>query len=465
MNVTDMFQKTAPRDIFHAVPLAAKNVIKGGLFGALSLVMSPVGFYNHCGPLCLVPGAIIGVLGSFFFAAKGVFISLIQLLEGMKNTPGAFLNRRRGRVWVEGNEWKDYFLEEDLASLANFFDGAGAALPYYQLLGVPPSATTKEIKKAFRQKAKESHPDKSKDNGEHFRVLMEAYETLSEETSRLIYDEANGATEEGGFDFALFFNVLLDSERVKNYVGKFWIASLIETFTIPNNKENLFEKFGNRQRKREIEVGMYLKDKVDSFLKDGVDEFIRNSRLEAAEITNSAFGNKFLKIIGTALKLQAKEFLGSQSLLGLSSNGVWLKKKLNVGKNRFVIAGKTFKTVGALSKTVRKLQESRHDEDDNNQMQNLQLLEEAAPNFSELIWSMITNDVTVTIHQACSKLFSDATASMKQRLKRAEAIVILSDEFLRTAAIKVDNKVKRDEVKVFKNRAEVAFFKAANKEW
>lgn len=52
---------------------------------------------------------------------------------------------------------------------------------YYKILGLSSTATVEEIKRAYRQKAKELHPDrnKSKDANEQFILLTEAYECLT----------------------------------------------------------------------------------------------------------------------------------------------------------------------------------------------------------------------------------------------------------------------------------------------
>jgi len=72
---------------------------------------------------------------------------------------------------------------------------------YYKILGVKKSASEKEIKKAFREKAKLYHPDKndSPDAEQKFRDLAEAYEILSDENKRRNYDGQGGHT--GSFKF------------------------------------------------------------------------------------------------------------------------------------------------------------------------------------------------------------------------------------------------------------------------
>lgn len=58
---------------------------------------------------------------------------------------------------------------------------------YYDILGVDKGATQEEIKKAFRKKAVEHHPDKGGDETK-FKQASEAYEVLSDEQKRRDYD-------------------------------------------------------------------------------------------------------------------------------------------------------------------------------------------------------------------------------------------------------------------------------------
>jgi len=60
---------------------------------------------------------------------------------------------------------------------------------YYETLGVPRDATQEEIKKKFRELAKKTHPDKTKEDSEEEMVeLNKAYEVLSDEDLREKYD-------------------------------------------------------------------------------------------------------------------------------------------------------------------------------------------------------------------------------------------------------------------------------------
>ena len=58
---------------------------------------------------------------------------------------------------------------------------------YYKTLGVSKNATADEIKKAYRKMARENHPDAGGDE-EKFKDINEAYEVLSDEKKRELYD-------------------------------------------------------------------------------------------------------------------------------------------------------------------------------------------------------------------------------------------------------------------------------------
>jgi molecular chaperone DnaJ len=60
---------------------------------------------------------------------------------------------------------------------------------YYEILGVSKDASADEIKKAFRRKAVELHPDKQGGDEEKFKEINEAYEVLKDSSKRQRYDQ------------------------------------------------------------------------------------------------------------------------------------------------------------------------------------------------------------------------------------------------------------------------------------
>ena len=105
---------------------------------------------------------------------------------------------------------------------------------YYDILGVSKEATQAEIKSAFRKKARELHPDvnKAPDAEERFKELGKAYETLSNEEKRSLYDRYGeeglsnaGYSNEGPFDFG-FGNINDNFESFFGGMGGFGAQSV-----------------------------------------------------------------------------------------------------------------------------------------------------------------------------------------------------------------------------------------------
>jgi molecular chaperone DnaJ len=101
------------------------------------------------------------------------------------------------------------------------------AKDYYATLGVARTATPEEIKKAYRKKALECHPDRNPNNPKaeaEFKQVSEAYEVLSDDNRRRVYDQygeeglrgpAGGAGFPGGGGFSSM------EEALRTFMGAF----------------------------------------------------------------------------------------------------------------------------------------------------------------------------------------------------------------------------------------------------
>ena len=86
---------------------------------------------------------------------------------------------------------------------------------YYQILGISRTASEKDIKKAFREIAKKSHPDKNPNDpkaAKRFREASEAYDVLSDCEKRASYDRKTSAFT--GFPSYGVDNIFKDFESV-----------------------------------------------------------------------------------------------------------------------------------------------------------------------------------------------------------------------------------------------------------
>ena len=123
---------------------------------------------------------------------------------------------------------------------------------YYEVLGVDKSASADEIKRAFRKKAVELHPDRGGDE-EKFKELNEAYEVLKDGQKKAAYDQfghAAGAHQAGGGNYgagAQGFDGFDFSQFTGGQAGF-------------SGFEDLFGAFfsGARNRPRDVEIAMTI---------------------------------------------------------------------------------------------------------------------------------------------------------------------------------------------------------------
>lgn len=95
---------------------------------------------------------------------------------------------------------------------------------YYEILGVSRTAAPDEIKKAYRRKARECHPDVNRHDPcaeDNFKELGEAYEVLCDEQKRAAYDRFGHAGLNGaaGFDGGSHFNDMGFADIFESFFG------------------------------------------------------------------------------------------------------------------------------------------------------------------------------------------------------------------------------------------------------
>jgi DnaJ-domain-containing protein 1 len=461
--ITTVFPVQKPRDILDGFGLALKSAAVGSTLGVTSfLALSGVGMLKVGG----IKGTLVGVLGGgftgFCLVTAGLLNGVYQIVLGAVNTPKAVQARVRGMRWDPStHEWVLYFLdkeEEELSSFASFTakqtQRKSSSLQsektdsdpddYYVMLGVPRDISTKEIKKAYYRKAKDVHPDKHPDDEEaanKFIKLQTAYQTLSDDKKRSEYDTW-GRQNEGGkrheinFDPYVFFAVLFDSQLVEPYIGDLSVAwaidQLLQLTKLEPDLELIMKVFVSaayRDRKRHLGIALNLVELVEEYVNGSqtVEEFRSTCRAEAELIGEGAFSDRFLTLIGAALKREANEFLGYSSVLVFPVGVFYSITKRITGISSMVqCIHKVAKLFLGMYVHVRDAPTMTKE----NFQENFPI-SDFLPGILEVAWSYNQRDISSAVHGASWRLFEDGNSSLGVRKKRAEAVKIMGDEFLK----------------------------------
>lgn len=467
-----------------------------------------------------VTGLAAGVAGAVALPVTGVCVGAYQVGRGLYHSAEAVQSAGQGKVWdQEKREWEWYHLDNDpvgeqLKELeaeqkaqANSSSNQRPVkdTAYYDLLGVPTTATAAELKKAYYKQARSCHPDKNPGDpnaARQFQQLGQAYQILSNEQQRAAYDK-HGKQEDSAdgpqhlnlteLDPTIFFAVMFGSDAVRKYVGDLWIAGKADSIlkeqawmefqqhkdadkeeeeedddfdTMRKNAKRRSSYDTLKQRQREVEIAKHLRERISGFCDGSVDEaeFVALCQGEAANITKGAFGDVFLRTIGSALMVESQEFIGSKQYNVVNAASAKMKRSATGISNQVKLLGAAASALRAGSKaysTVDKLQKERQkgriknantaeatgassteqaaaaDDDDKDTMDvetmkvASETIEESLPAFLELAWAINVQDVTRTLTGACGKLFHDQadTLDTAARVQRAQGVYMIGREF------------------------------------
>ena len=359
----DIFFHQSPKDALTGTSRGISNLLVGSLSAVGVLIASVVGGtmqgYQHYGVpgvvLGFVAGSVAGAVGAAAAALTGIGTGVYQIGCGLARTPNAIFSSCKGKDWDDDlQRWKYVDLkkeEKDILSIseADFArylkegqevkdildhdarkghsDGRETAesaaaedrpkkivsdRALYDVLGIEPEATTSEIKKAYYLKARLNHPDRNPDDPSahtKFQKIGEAYQILSDDRLRSIYDQSgkDGISGAPKMDASSLYSMIFGSENFEPIIGELQIASQIKAMTDPAAKEQALtnELMNFIQRKREVQCAVTLAKKLNVYIEEGEQAFTEKIKAEADELAETAFGGTLLSLVGSVYEDRA----------------------------------------------------------------------------------------------------------------------------------------------------------------
>jgi len=353
---------------------------------------------------------------------------------------------------------------------------------YYDILGVSVTATTDDIKKAYRRLAIKHHPDKNPDDPlaeERFKEIAIAYQTLSDDALRRKYNEfgpKESAPEGGYVDPEEVFGAIFGGERFVPIIGNISLARDMKTALqeaedaeadgeANDGKPRLKDAKGREILSPEEKVKKEEKDRIKAekdrekaaekaaARAERVKKLVNNlerklsiftesatgpndpdvsgswrtiCELEAEELKRESYGVELLQTIGFVYVSKAKHHLATnQSFLGV---GGWLH---NV-QGKYHVFSETVSTLRAAIELKAVFDQIQAAEKAGNLSpeEKKKLEEQAAEKGLQALFKGTKLEVESILRETCDRVLADLTISREKAELRAVALQLLGEAYM-----------------------------------
>eukprot|EP00245_Coleochaete_scutata_P015840 TRINITY_DN719_c0_g1_i1.p1 TRINITY_DN719_c0_g1~~TRINITY_DN719_c0_g1_i1.p1 ORF type:complete len:376 (-),score=83.30 TRINITY_DN719_c0_g1_i1:228-1355(-) len=309
---------------------------------------------------------------------------------------------------------------------------------FYDILGVEPTATPEQIKKAYYLQARRVHPDKNPndpDAAQKFQTLGEAYQVLSNPQQREAYDRIGKASVqmEGMVDPVALFGMMFGSDKFEEYIGQLKMAS-IAGLAMEGAQEDLLAKLKDAQKERESKLVTFLVERICGY-GDGEKKvkFVEWAKEEAQRLAGAAieddsvrFEADMLRTIGWIYERRGATFLSKNPLyLGMPLVAEWMRQTGHAVKTQVSAAAGAVQLMSMQDDLVKHLGGGQ----DISEEQLSAFIDSKQKLVLESLWKLNVADIEGTLVSVCDKVLSEPNVDHDTLKLRARALKKLGSIF------------------------------------
>ena len=422
ITLSSIFYVDKPRDLVVGTCSGLGNIGIGFIGGVISLIGFPICGTINEGAFGFAKGIGAGLISCIGLSGTGTFFGIKQLINGLINTPDACYSYYNGKIWdLENKKWIFYNLNHELDYInkqqiyeSYYFNNQIIEKEYYNILQLNTNCSQEDIKASYRRLSLKYHPDRnitSKDEGNKFSQISEAYQILyNPETRRLYNLNGKDAIKNTIINYNDIYSLFFETDKFDFFIGEIKGINYIINENINDNIE--LKKFNIKKREVILANNLCKLLTVFSEKTDDIDEYYQKI---TDELNINCFGNYITNIIGNIYIEKAQNYL---SFFRSIFNNI--KSNSRNIENYFSLFTSLVKSnYQALN--------------DNNNL---------TKSMVDFILNFITFDLEETIGNSCNKILNDFNVSYKERIDRANGLIYIGQKFLK-------NKIKYEDARIF----------------
>jgi len=299
---------------------------------------------------------------------------------------------------------------------------------YYDILGVPTTATKSQIRKAYLLKVRDCHPDKNPGDTqleEKFKAITEAHSILTDDTKKQIYDKygKGGVKKEEGRgtkDSIDMYKSMFGSGKFVDTFGELTLFHTLFSNTTPEaqkKKQTELVKLQDTQKKK---VTTYLIVKLEPYVTGAIDEFEDISAMGIAYKQEGLSGPALLILVGEIYVEVAQQYSGG--FQGFFSS---LFEKGTTA----VQAVTAFSSAVKLHNAIQVLQQEGLKED---------IMHESL----SAIWELGKIEISRLLHEVCKEVLGEPGLPKDTLLARAEGLNRLGQLYMESGSMALKQRNK-----------------------